>query len=110
LRERGKQLHNFALAGDTLLLIDIQRLWTLKLAQGLAQPPTGLKQELESTAHGRTDASMVPEPGFQDPSDAMSASQSASIGTVQSGDVSSCLCKRYATRRLLFKLGNDLRA
>lgn len=38
LRERGKQLHNFALAGDTLVLIDIQWLWTLKLAQRLAQP------------------------------------------------------------------------
>jgi gluconolactonase len=34
----GTQLHNFALAGDTLVLLDIQRLWTLKLAQRVVGP------------------------------------------------------------------------
>jgi gluconolactonase len=31
--KRGTHIANFALAGDTLVLLDMQRLWTLKLAQ-----------------------------------------------------------------------------
>jgi hypothetical protein len=34
----GAHLQNFALAGDTLVLLDIQRLWTLKLAQTVVDP------------------------------------------------------------------------
>jgi gluconolactonase len=34
----GTHLQNFALAGDTLVLLDIQRLWTLKLAQTVVDP------------------------------------------------------------------------
>ena len=34
----GTHLQNFALAGDTLVLLDIQRLWTLKLAQRVVSP------------------------------------------------------------------------
>ena len=41
----GTYLQNFALAGDTLVLLDIQRLWTLKLAQTVVSPD---RFELES--------------------------------------------------------------
>lgn len=34
----GAHLQNFALAGDTLVLLDIQRLWTLKMAETLVNP------------------------------------------------------------------------
>ena len=34
----GTHIANFALAGDTLVLLDMQRLWTLKLAQTVISP------------------------------------------------------------------------
>ena len=34
----GTHIANFALAGDTLVLLDMQRLWTLKLAQTVVSP------------------------------------------------------------------------
>jgi gluconolactonase len=34
----GTHIANFALAGDTLVVLDMQRLWTLKLARTVVSP------------------------------------------------------------------------